>query len=135
MRIGELVRMDVVSVGPTHSLAEAAARMTGRNVGSIVVLNEIGPGILTERDILRAVSDGKDLGQTSVESYMTWSPVTATPAWDLRKAMRTMLEGGFRHLIVMGDDGQTGILSIRDLSHGLLEELEGEVAVPERLSR
>ncbi len=124
MEIGPLVRDAVVTVGPDHTLGEAARLMTARRVGSAVVTGEGQPGIITERDLLRAVSDGADLDQARVADYMTAQAITASASWDVREATRRMVEGGFRHLVVLGSDGQlTGVLSIRDLAESLLDEL------------
>lgn len=123
MEIGPLVKQTIVTVGPHHSLAEAARRMSGRRVGSAVVLTEDGqPGIITERDVLRAVADDVSLADTKVEQYMTPNAITATRSWEVEKAARRMIEGGFRHLIVLDEGGEAeGILSIRDLVEALLE--------------
>jgi CBS domain-containing protein len=122
MEIGPLVKQAVVTVGSDHSLAEAARRMNTRKVGSAVVITEGGqPGIITERDVLRAVAEGADLSSVTVEQYMTPNAIAATGAWEVDKAARRMIEGGFRHLIVLNDAGETvGILSIRDLVEALL---------------
>jgi CBS domain-containing protein len=122
MEIGPLVKQTVVKVGPDHTLAEAARRMVTRKVGSAVVTAEDGqPGIITERDVLRAVADDADLDHTSVRVYMTPTAITATRSWEVEKAARCMIEGGFRHLIVLDEGGEPeGILSIRDLVEALL---------------
>ena len=125
MKIGPLVSKRVVTVGPKHSLTEAARRMNEHGVGSAVVVTEEGhPAIITERDVLRAVAQGGDPGAVLVQDYMTVNAITASASWDVLEAARRMLNGGFRHLIVLGDDGQTiGMLSIRDLVQSLLDEL------------
>jgi CBS domain-containing protein len=124
MEIGPLISRRVVAVGPEHSLAEAARRMSSAKTGSAVVSIEDGrPGIITERDLMRAVADGADLEGTRVEDYMTSEAMTASPSWTVREAGRAMLDGGFRHLIVLQDNGSVGgVLSIRDLARTLLEQ-------------
>lgn len=122
MEIGPLVRHQPVEVGLKQSLAEASRAMNARKVGAAIVMTEAGPGIITERDILRAVSDGVDLGSTAVEAYMTARAITAYANWDVRQAASQMISGGFRHLIVLGDSAHVeGILSIRDLVPVLLD--------------
>jgi CBS domain-containing protein len=123
MRIGPLVRGSVVSAGPQHAVAEAARRMANAKVGSAIVLTEEGhPGIITERDVLRAVADGVDLEKTPIADYMTANAITASPTWDVVEAARTMSQGGFRHLIVLNDQGDVeGMLSLRDLVDALLQ--------------
>lgn len=125
MRIGSLVQGSVLTVGPGHSLAEAARRMSERGVGAALVTAEDGsPGIITERDLLRAVARGSDLDSTSVAEYMTPDAITASPDWDVVAAARRMLEGHFRHLVVIGPGGGVaGVLSIRDLARCLADEL------------
>jgi len=125
MEIRDLVVRDLVTVGPTHTLAQAAKLMSAKRVGSAIVLTDDAPGILSERDVLRAVAEGADPAAATVGDYMTWNAIVATSAWDALEAARTMLEHGFRHLVVIdiGADGSTrevGILSIRDLMAGLL---------------
>ena len=124
MDIGPLINEAVVSVGPRHSVAEAARRMHAGNVGSAVVETEDGhPGIITERDLLRAMADGADPESATVEEYMTANAITASPSWSAFEAASRMMDGGFRHLVVLGDNGRvTGILSIRDLVVSLLDD-------------
>ncbi|HKN90418.1 MAG TPA: CBS domain-containing protein [Acidimicrobiia bacterium] len=122
MEIRDLVVRDLVTVGPAHTLAQAAKLMNAKRVGSAIVLTEESPGILSERDVLRAVADGADPTVATVGDYMTWNAIVATSEWDTMEAARTMLEHGFRHLVVI--DGasahEVGILSIRDLMAGIL---------------
>jgi CBS domain-containing protein len=118
----------VLTIGPQHTLREAARAMAERNIGSAIVVMEDGrPAILTERDVLRAVAAEVDLDGTAVEERMTSEPTTASPSWDVIKAADAMIRGRFRHLIVLDDSGSVaGVLSIRDLIAGLLAELKTE---------
>jgi CBS domain-containing protein len=122
MEIRDLVVRDLVTVGPAHTLSQAARLMSAKRVGSAIVLTDETPGILSERDVLRAVADGADPAVATVGDYMTWNAIVATSEWDVMQAARTMLANGFRHLVVI--DGastqEVGILSIRDLMAGLL---------------
>ena len=120
MEIRDLVVRDLVTVGPAHTLAQAAKLMNGKRVGSAIVLTEESPGILSERDVLRAVADGADPNSATVGDYMTWNAIVATSQWDTMEAARTMLQHGFRHLLVIDGSSEVGILSIRDLMAGLL---------------
>jgi CBS domain-containing protein len=123
MQIGPVVSRALLQVAPQASIAEAARQMTARKVGSAIVMTDEGPGIITERDVLRAVAAGGDLEAARVEEYMTHNAITAFEDWDLREAARRMVDGGFRHLIVLGRSGQVeGILSIRDLLMALLRQ-------------
>ena len=120
MEIRDLVVRDLVTVGPAHTLAQAAKLMNGKRVGSAIVLTEESPGILSERDVLRAVAEGADPDSATVGDYMTWNAIVATSEWDTMEAARTMLQHGFRHLLVLDGSSEVGILSIRDLMAGLL---------------
>jgi len=123
--IGPLINTAVVSIGPRHSVAEAARRMRAGNVGSAVVETEDGhPGIITERDLMRAMADGVDPEKATVEDYMTANAITASPSWSALEAASRMKAGGFRHLVVVDEDGRAeGILSIRDLVMSLIEDI------------
>lgn len=119
MEIRELVVRDLVTVGPDHTLTQAAQKMTARRVGAAIVLTDEGPGILSERDVLRSIAEGADPNTATVGEYMTWNAIVANSAWDTFTAAMTMLEHGFRHLVVVDGVDQVGILSIRDLVAGL----------------
>ena len=111
---------DVMSTAPltvdaTATLTEAAEQMEARRVGAALVLNgEHLSGILTERDILRAVATGQVEG-TKVGAWMTHDPETIGPTERTGRAAAIMLNGGFRHLPVLDADKLVGIVSIRDL--------------------
>jgi CBS domain-containing protein len=120
MEIRDLVVRDLVTVGPAHTLAQAAKLMSAKRVGSAIVLTDESPGILSERDVLRAVADGVDPASATVGDYMTWNAIVATSELDTMEAARTMLDRGFRHLVVIDGDHEIGILSIRDLMAGML---------------
>lgn len=123
MHIGPVVNRAVLHAALGDSLVEAARQMDARKVGSAIVMTEGGPGIITERDILRAVAAGKDLNTTTVEEFMTHNAITAFEDWDLREAAQRMSNGGFRHLIVLDSGGQVaGVLSMRDLMMAVLTQ-------------
>jgi CBS domain-containing protein len=107
----------VLTVGPGHTLREAAAAMCGRRVGAAVVLDPEapGPGVITERDILMAVGAGQDPDAERVADHLTSTVTYASPDWSLEKAAATMVGGGFRHLVVVEGQELAGILSIRDI--------------------
>src|SRR4051794_13492906 len=93
----------VVTVGPSHTLRDAAALMRERRVGSAVVTDpeQPGPGILTERDILLSVGSGEDPSAEKVADHLTANLVFAAPDWSLEEAAAAMVRGGLRHLIVV----------------------------------
>jgi CBS domain-containing protein len=117
MQVRDGMSRVVVAVGPGHTLRQAAALMAERHVGAAVVMDPdgAGPGILTERDILRSIGAGEDPDTEKVADHLTSELVFASAGWSLEQAASAMVKGGFRHLIVM-DGGETeGILSVRDV--------------------
>ena len=117
MLVRDAMSTDVLTVGPTHSLREAASRMSARKVGAAVVLDgdQDQPGILTERDILDAVGAGQDMDAEKVHEHLTSDIVVAAPDWPLDKAAAAMVHGGFRHLVVCEGRDVVGMLSVRDI--------------------
>jgi len=117
MQVREGMSTVVLTVGPGHTLREAAAAMSERRVGAAVVLDPdgMGPGIITERDVLLSVARGQDPDAEKVADHLTADLVFASPSWSLEQAAAAMVKGGFRHLVVV-DAGETaGILSVRDI--------------------
>jgi CBS domain-containing protein len=106
---------DLLTVESSLPLAEVAARMVERSVGAVLVLDgKRLAGILTERDVLRAVARGiRD--DAVVRDWMTTDPETIEPHETTEHAATLMMHGGFRHLPVTEGDAVVGILSIRDL--------------------
>jgi CBS domain-containing protein len=107
----------VLTVGPGHTLREAAAAMYRRRVGAAIVLDPDaqGPGVITERDILRSVADGQDPDEQHVVDHLTAKLTFAAPDWSLEQAAAAMVRGGFRHLVVVDGGELVGILSMRDI--------------------
>jgi CBS domain-containing protein len=115
-RLGELMTGAVVSVAPEDTLGEAAERMSEDGVGSAVVLDSGRLiGILTERDLLKAVAGRVHTSEARVREWMTVDPLTATEATSADEAIRTMLEQGFRHLPVVEGGRTIGVVSLREL--------------------
>jgi predicted transcriptional regulator len=112
----------LLTVDADSSLQRAAKAMCDRGVGSAVVMeNEGVAGIITERDLLHAIAENKDLSATRVEDIMTREVVSGEPGWDIVKAVKTMTEGGFRHLLVMEMDDPVGIVSLRALMDAMVD--------------
>ena len=121
----------LVTIAPDASLRRASEVMTDRGVGCAVVMeNEQIAGIITERDILHAVAGKKNVDETSVESAMTREVVSGAPGWDIIRAVNTMTEGGFRHLLICEMNDPIGIVSLRDLMDSMAElaKADGHVA-------
>jgi CBS domain-containing protein len=120
-RVGEIMSRDVLAVAPTASLVDAAAQMHDRRVGAVVVLSEGRlVGILTERDVLRAVATGRVDG--AVSEAMTAAPETVEADEPSGQAAALMIHGGFRHLPVVDGDRVVGMVSIRDLVRIMVDD-------------
>jgi signal-transduction protein with cAMP-binding, CBS, and nucleotidyltransferase domain len=107
----------VLTLGPGHTLRAAATAMSQRQVGAAVVLDPEapGPGVITERDILRSVGAGEDPDQELVSNHLTSQLTFAAPDWSLEEAAVAMVRGRFRHLIVVQHGEVLGMLSMRDI--------------------
>ena len=117
MQVRDGMSKVVLTVGPGHTLREAAKQMAGRSVGAAVVMDPDGegPGILTERDILESIGADQDVETEKVCDHLTSDVVYAAPDWSLEEAAAQMVRGKFRHLIVMEGGEVVGVLSVRDV--------------------
>lgn len=117
MRVRDGMTKMVLTVGPQHTLREAARLMADRRVGAAVVLDpeSPGPGILTERDLLESMGLGQDPDAERVADHLTSDIVFAAPDWSLEEAAVAMVRGGFRHLVVTDRGEVLGLLSMRDV--------------------
>ena len=107
----------VLTIGPAHTLRQAARMMSARRIGAAVVTDteHAGIGILTERDILDSVAAGQDPDAELVGTHRTENLVYASPDWTLEEAAVAMMRGGFRHLVVIEGQDVAGLLSMRDI--------------------
>ena len=111
----DVMRAEVIEVAPEDTLGEVAERMSAVNVGAVVV-KDYGRliGILTERDLLKAMAARVHTSEARVRQWMTEDPLTATAEMDVEEAAQVMLEHNFRHLPVLDDSGQViGLVSLR----------------------
>ncbi|MEG8278106.1 CBS domain-containing protein [Streptomyces sp. AHA2] len=117
MLVRDAMSTVVLTIGPTHTLRQAAALMSARRVGAAVVHDPDagGIGILTERDILNSVGLGQDPDTEHAHAHTTTDVVFAAPSWTLEEAAVAMTHGGFRHLIVLDGGEPAGIVSVRDI--------------------
>ncbi len=117
MQVRDGMSTDVLTIGPGHTLRQAAERMAARRVGAAVVIDPDGegPGILTERDLLYALGDGVDPDSEAVSEHLTATAVSAAPNWSLEQAATEMVKGGFRHLVVLECSEIVGVLTMRDI--------------------
>jgi CBS domain-containing protein len=117
MEVREGMSSVVLTVGPGHTLRDAARLMTERKVGAAVVIDEQspGPGIISERDILNSVGRGEDPDAELVAGHMRDTVITAGPDWSLERAAAEMAKRGIRHLVIVEQGHPTGVLSMRDI--------------------
>ena len=117
----EHMSRDLLTVAPGDALGEVSQRMVERDVGAVIVM-EGGAlaGILTERDVLRAVAAGIQ-DDTVVSDWMTRDPETMSPEDTTQHAAVLMIHGGFRHLPIVEGADVVGMLSIRDLMRVVLD--------------
>lgn len=114
-QLSDVQRPDFIEVAPEDTLGEVAERMTALNVGAVVV-KDYGRliGILTERDMLKAMAARVHTSEARVRQWMTENPITATADTDVEEAARVMLDHGFRHLPIVDENGRvTGVVSLR----------------------
>jgi CBS domain-containing protein len=116
--VAEVMTRDVLSVDPTATIGEAAEKMMDAGVGAVVVMEDTVRlvGIVTERDILRAVAQRARAAEARVRQWMTESVITIDPETTVDEAATMMFEKNFRHLPVMKDGRLLGIVSLRRLS-------------------
>ena len=120
--IGNHMSRDLLSVGADERIADAARRMVDRGVGAVLVMDgERLSGILTERDVLQAVAQGR-VDDATVAERMTRHPETVEASESTGHAAALMIHGGFRHLPVTDGGAIVGIVSIRDLMRVVLED-------------
>lgn len=117
MLVRDAMSSVVLTIGPAHTLRQAARLMSARRVGSAIVLDPdtSGLGILTERDVLNSLGSGQDPDHERAHAHTTSDVVFAAPQWTLDEAARAMSHGGFRHLIVLEAGDPVGVVSVRDI--------------------
>ena len=117
MKVRDGMSTMVLTIGPTHSLRQAARMMSARHIGACVVIDpeHAGVGILTERDILNSIAAGEDPDAEMAAHHRTEDLVYAAPEWTLEAAAQAMVSGGFRHLVVVEGHEVAGLLSMRDI--------------------
>ncbi|HUZ15570.1 MAG TPA: CBS domain-containing protein [Gaiellaceae bacterium] len=117
--VAEVMNTSVLTVDPTASIGEAAEKMIDAGVGAVVVMEDMARivGIVTERDLMRAVAQRARAAEARVRQWMTESVITIEPETEIKDAAKMMFEKNFRHLPVVNKDGRLlGIASLRRLS-------------------
>jgi CBS domain-containing protein len=117
MEVRDGMSTTVLTVGPGHTLRDAARLMAERKVGAAVVIDPDahGVGIFTERDLLESLGAGQEPDIERVADHLTADLVFAAPDWSLEEAAVAMTRGGFRHLVVLEAGQVVGVVSMRDI--------------------
>ena len=116
MRLADAMRTEFITVAPEDTLGETAERLVGAGVGAAVVM-DFGRliGIISERDLLKAMAGRVHTSEARVREWMTADPICASPDTPVEEAAQTMLDNNFRHLPVVDGDRVVGIASLRRL--------------------
>ena len=123
MRVADVMTSASVTQSPADCLREAAAAMWKRQTGSLLIMDgDAVVGIVTERDLMKAVARGDDLDATPVSAVMTRDVLTVAPDTTVAEAARHMATRWIRHLPVVVDGRLVGIVSQRDLCKILATE-------------
>jgi CBS domain-containing protein len=119
VKVREAMSENVLTISPGCSLRDAARFLTDHNVGAAVIMDpeQPGPGIVTERDLVRSLGSGEDPDRELIRDHLTSNAAFADGDWGLEDAADAMASGGFRHLVVVTDGEVEGIISMRDIIH------------------
>jgi CBS domain-containing protein len=119
VKVREAMTEEVLTITPGRTLREAARFMVEHNVGAAVIMDPEmpGPGIVTERDLVRSLGTGEDPDSEVVRDHLTSKATFADGDWGLEEAADAMARGGFRHLVVVSNGEVEGIISMRDIIH------------------
>jgi signal-transduction protein with cAMP-binding, CBS, and nucleotidyltransferase domain len=117
MQVRDGMSKVVLTLGPGHTLREAARRMTEKGVGAAVVIDEEQPhpAIVSERDILTSIGEGQDPDSELVRDHMSDRVISAAPDWSLERAAMEMSRSHIRHLVIVDGGDIVGVLSMRDI--------------------
>jgi len=117
MQVSEGMSEVTLTVGPSHTLRDAAARMVEKGTGAALVMDSElpAPGIVTERDLLISVGRGQDPDVELVSEHMSEGVIAASPDWSLERAAAEMSRRNIRHLVVFAEGDAVGVLSMRDI--------------------
>ena len=127
--VADVMTRDVLTVEPSDTIGEAAEKMNAANVGAVVVVEDMVRivGIVTERDLLRAVASRARAAEARVRQWMTSDPVTIEPQTSIEDAADIMFTHNFRHLPVVKDGRPLGIVSLRLLARWAFDQSKESV--------
>jgi CBS domain-containing protein len=116
MQLSEVMRPDFIAVAPEDTLGETAQKLVDAKTGAAVVI-DFGRliGIISERDLLKAMAGRVHTSDARVREWMTGEPIVASPDTPVEEAAQTMLDNNFRHLPVVEGDRVVGVASLRRL--------------------
>jgi CBS domain-containing protein len=119
VKVRDAMTDEVLTMTPGQTLRDAARFLREHNVGAAVIIDpeQPGPGIITERDLVRSIGAGEDPDTEAVGDHLTTTAIFADADWPIEDAADAMARGGFRHLVVVDDGQLAGIISMRDLIH------------------
>jgi CBS domain-containing protein len=124
--VADVMVRNVLTVDPADTIGEAAEKMNEANVGAVVVVEDFARivGIVTERDLLRAVAARARAAEARVRQWMTPNPVTIEPDLTIDEAAAIMFDNNFRHLPVVKDGRPLGIVSLRLLARWAFDSVQ-----------
>jgi CBS domain-containing protein len=132
MNVGDIMHREVISVTPHDTFTDAAKVLRQNSISSVMVRDESGPaGIVTERDFVRLVAEGRDPAETPIGELMTRDLATVESKTDIAEAAQLMADRRIRHLPVVDRGELVGIISIRDLTSWAVEEMTGGHELPD----
>ncbi len=121
--------VNVITIRPDQSIREAIALLAQYNIGELVVVDEANRpvGILSERDITRALARDENILSKSVSELMTKNVITGLPQDDIISVANTMTEKRIRHIPIVEQGKLVGIISIGDVVKAQRDQYKGEI--------
>ena len=115
--VDKLIKREPIVISENATVRDAVNLMARENVGLLVIVNNAGKpiGVISERDVIRALASGKDLNARVAEVGMVGRLITISPRDSIYKAALIMNDNKIRHLVVMDGDKLRGVISIRDI--------------------
>ena len=132
MQVKDIMHGDVQTTAPDDTFAHVAALLHDNAISSVIVMEgDRIAGIVTERDLVNLVADGKDPQTTSVSDRMTRNVDTVGPRTDIAEAAEHMARLKIRHLPIVDEERLVGIISIRDLTNWAVQEMTAGHELPD----